>query len=65
MSGNSIIFDERKMNKSNCYKNKKLIQIDIVDVNKMLVSKRESYGKNNQLNTLFGMMIVMTLDHYV
>ena len=44
MSGKSINFGDKKINKSNFYKNKKLFKTDDVDVNKILVSKRESYG---------------------
>ena len=44
MSGKSIIFDNKKVNKNNFYKNKKLFKIDDIDINKMLVSKREPYG---------------------
>ena len=44
MTGKNIIFNDRKINKSRFYKNKKLFNIDDIDVNKILVSKRESYG---------------------
>ena len=53
------------MNKSNFYGNKKLFKIDDIDINKILVSKSESQGCKSSLNTLFDMMIMMTLDHYV
>ena len=46
MSGKSIIFDDKKIKKSNFYKNKKLFKIDDIDVDKILVSKREPYGTN-------------------
>ena len=42
----SIIFDDKKINTSNFYKNKKLLKIDDIDVDKILVSKKESYGTN-------------------
>ena len=45
MSGNNIIFGDKKINKTNFYKNKKLSKIDDIDVNKILVSKREAYRK--------------------
>ena len=56
MSGNSINFDDRKIKKSDFYnnKNKKIFNISNVDVNKILVSKKENYDKYNSLNTLFG-----------
>ena len=44
MSGRNIIFGDKKINKSNFYKNKKLPKIDDLDVNKTLVSKKEAYG---------------------
>ena len=40
MSGKSINFDDKKINKSNFYKNKKLFNIHDLDVNKILVSKK-------------------------
>ena len=45
MSGKSISFDDKKINKSKFYKNKELFNIHDLDVNKILVSKKESYGK--------------------
>ena len=41
MSGKSINFDDKKINKIDFYKNKKLLRIDETDVNKILVSKKE------------------------
>ena len=42
MSGKSINFEDKKVNKSNFYKNKKLFNnIHDLDVNKILVSKKE------------------------
>ena len=41
-------------------------EIDDIDVNKILVSKRESCcKKKTHLNTLLGMMIMMISDHYI
>ena len=45
MSGKSINFDDEKINKSNFYKNEKLFNTDDIDVNKILVSIKESYAK--------------------
>ena len=45
MSEKSINFADRKINKSNFYKTKKLVKIEDKDISKMLVSKKESYGK--------------------
>ena len=49
MSGKTINFDDKKIKKSNFYKSKKLFNIHDLDVNKILVSKRESYGTKNLL----------------
>ena len=49
MSGKNIKFDDKKINKSNFYKNKKLFNLHDLDVNKLLVSKKESYGTKNSL----------------
>ena len=64
MSGKSINFDDTKINKSNFYKNKKLFPLNDIDVNKILVSKEESYGAKDSLNTSLDIMMVMLLDHY-
>ena len=47
MNGNSINLDNKNMKKSDFYnKNKKKIfNINDIDVNKILVSKKEKYGK--------------------
>ena len=45
----SINFDDKKINKSSFYKNKKLFNIHALDVNKILVSKKESCGAKNSL----------------
>ena len=43
---------------------KKLFKVNALDVNKIVNSKRETYGtKKTHLNTLLGIMIMMTLDH--
>ena len=69
MSGKSINFDDKKINKSNFYKNKKICKIDELDVNKILVSRKEPYGKKIHLNTLLDIMMMlmkmMSLDLYV
>ena len=40
MNRKSINFDDRKINKSSFYKNKKLFSMKDIDVNKILVSKK-------------------------
>ena len=45
MSGKNIIFNDKKIKKSRFYKNKKISKIDDIDVDKILISKKEAYGK--------------------
>ena len=54
MSGKNIIFDDKKISKSNFYKNKKLSKIDDVDINKTLVSQKEPYGKKSSFKYFIG-----------
>ena len=54
MSGKNIIFDDEKINKSSFYKGKKLFDIYEIDVNKILVSKKEPYGKKSLLKYFIG-----------
>ena len=56
-------FEDKKIKKSDFYKNKKIAKIDDIDVSKILVSKKESYGTN--LDILLDIMIMMLLDHYL
>ena len=53
MNGNKINFDDKKIEKMGFYKNKKPFDIDDIDVNKILVSKKKPYGKNNSYIYLF------------
>ena len=55
MSGKSINFDDKKIEKSDFYKkNNKIFHIDDIDVNKILVSKKEPYGTKNALKYFIG-----------
>ena len=54
MSGKTINFEDKKVNKSNFYKNKKLFQIEDIDINNILVSRKESYGTKNSLKCFIG-----------
>ena len=54
MSGKSINFDDKKNRKREFYKSKKIFQIDDVDVNKILVSKKEPYVTKNSLKYFIG-----------
>ena len=39
MSRNNVIFEDKKIKKSDFYKNKKVTKVGDIDVNNMLVSK--------------------------
>ena len=55
MSGNSKNFDDKKIKKSDFYnKNKKIFNINDIDVNKILVTKKEKYGKYNSFKCFIG-----------
>ena len=54
MTNKTINFQDKKINKSNFYKNKKLFNIHDLDVNKILVSKKKSYGTKNLLKYFIG-----------
>ena len=54
MSEKSINFENKKISKSNFCKNKKLFSIYDLDVHKILVSKKESYGTKNSLKYFIG-----------
>ena len=44
----------KKVRKSKFYKNKKTFKIDNIDVNKILVPKKEPHGSNNSINYFTG-----------
>ena len=54
MSGKDINFDGKKIKRSTFYRNKKIYSTDDVDVNNILVSKKESYGTKNSLRYFIG-----------
>ena len=55
MNGKNINFDNKNIKKSDFYnKNKKIFNIDDIDVNKILVSKKEPYGTKNALKYFIG-----------
>ena len=55
MSTRSISFDNKNILKSDFYnKNKKIFDINNIDINKILVSKKETYGKHNSFKYLIG-----------
>ena len=59
MKGKNINFEDKKIKKSEFYKNKKVFQIDNSDVNKILDSKKEHMAQRMRLNTLLDMIIMM------
>ena len=63
MNTKNINFDNKKISKNDFYKNK-LFQIDDIDINKILVSKKESLAQRMHLNTLLD-ITMMLLDHYL
>ena len=54
MNEKSINFEDKKINKSNFYKNKKLFKTEDIDINNILVSNMESYGTKNSLKYFTG-----------
>ena len=54
MSGKSINFNDKKINKSNFYKNKKIFKIEDIDINNILFSKKESCGTKNSSKYIIG-----------
>ena len=54
MNTNNINFDDKKIKKREFYQNKKAFHIDNINVNKILVSKKEPYGTKNALNYFIG-----------
>ena len=65
MSGRNITFNDKKIRNSTFYKNKTINNTEGINVNNILVSKKEPHGNKNSLNTLLDMMIMILLDHYV
>ena len=59
MSGKNINFSDKKINKSSFYKNKKLFSLYDIDVNKVLVSKKESYCTKNSSKYFIGETLAM------
>ena len=55
MNGKNINFDNKNIKKSDFYnKNKKIFNIDDIDVNKILFSKKEQHGKYNSSKQFIG-----------
>ena len=55
MSKSSINFNNKKIKKSSFYnKNKNIHNINNIDINKILISKKETYGKYNSFKYFIG-----------
>ena len=54
MSGKNINFDDKKIKKIGFYKNQKIKSIDDIDVNEVLISKKEPYGTKNSYRSVIG-----------
>ena len=65
MSGKNINFDDKKIKRSSFYKKKKINNIEEIDVNNILVSKKSHTVQKVFTNTLSDTMIMIILDHCV
>ena len=54
MSGKNINFDDKKIKKTDIYKNKKINKIDDINVNNILVSKKEPNGTKDSFKYFIG-----------
>ena len=54
MSGKNVNFNDKKIRKNDFYKNKKINNVYDVDVNNILLSKKESYDTKNSLKYFIG-----------
>ena len=66
MNGKTTNSDNKNIKKVTfTIKTKKIFNIDDIDVNKILVSKKNNMANIIHLNTLLGIMIMVLLDHYI
>ena len=54
MSEKNINFNDKKIKKSICYKNKAINNIEDINVNNILVSKKEPYGNKKSFKYFTG-----------
>ena len=54
MSGTKVNFGDKKIKKSDFYKNKKVTTIDDIDANKILVSKEDPHGTKSSFKYFTG-----------
>ena len=59
MSGKNIIFDDKTINKTTFYKNKKLFSIYDIEMDKILISKNEVYSKKAHSSTFLDIMMML------
>ena len=64
MNGKNINFNDKKIKKSTFYKNKTVNNIEDIDVNNILVSKKEAYRNKNSVKYFIGYKIMISLDRY-
>ena len=55
----------KRSTKSNFYKSKNLFSLNDIDTNKILVSRKESYGTKNSFKYFIGYNDDDVIDHYV
>ena len=60
MCGNNITFDDKKINKSNFYKSKKIFEIDDIDIDKILILKDSDMLQTSQLNISLDIMLMVS-----
>ena len=53
MDGKNVNFGDKKIKQSNFYKNKRVIKIDDIHVNKVLFSKEEPYDSKKFFQILY------------
>ena len=64
MSRKNINFNDKQIKKSSFYKDKKINNIENIDVNNILVSTKESYGNKNSFKYFIGYNDNDNIDHY-
>ena len=65
MSVKNINLNDKNTNKSTFYKKKNLSNIDIIDVDKVLISKKKYMAQKTHIDTLLDIMTTISLYHYV
>ena len=64
MSRKNINFNDKQIKKSSFYKDRKINNIENIDVNNILVSTKESYGNKNSFKYFIGYNDNDNIDHY-